>query len=121
MRTAFQDIRAVNAVGLIAWRCFAKQTDLMCSCTILTEKYVVARSGCMKTTTADKIEVYAGATHPENADQVVPASILNTEEAAPEGIVVLELEKELKFDDHVRFQASFHISGAMMLHSFKIY
>ena len=55
----------------------------------------------METAMTDKIEVHAGATHPDNADQIVPATVLKTDEPVPEGIIVLKLDQPLKFDNNV--------------------
>ena len=73
----------------------------MCSCTILTENYILARSACISSTQTGKIQVHAGASDAANADQVVDACLLDTAERPPEGVVVLLLAKNLTFDANV--------------------
>ena len=92
----------VRGVGLVSWRCFLRKNDTMCSCTILNEEYVLARSACVeRANTTGKFQIHAGASYEDNADQIVPATILNTTDPPPKGIVVLKLDTPLKFDDNV--------------------
>ena len=58
----------------------------------------------MKSATAGNIEVYTGATHPGNAEQIVTASFLQTDEPAPAGIIVLKLNQGLQFNHNVSRQ-----------------
>ena len=54
-----------------------------------------------KTTTTTKFQIHAGASHADNADQIVAAVVLSTAEPPPEGIMVLKLNEQLKFNNHV--------------------
>ena len=55
----------------------------------------------MKNDTQDVIEVHAGATNGGNAGQIMRASILNTTEPPPDGVVALKLDNELEFNSAV--------------------
>ena len=73
----------------------------MCSCTIVSQDYVLARSSCIKNGTTGKVQVHAGALNSSNANQIVGASLLATSEPPPEGVVALKLDVQLSFNEYV--------------------
>ena len=73
----------------------------MCSCTIVSQDYVLARSSCIRNGTAGKVQVHAGAFNSSNANQIVDASLLATSEPPPEGVVALKLDAQLNFNEKV--------------------
>ena len=87
-----------NFGGVFPWRCFTKTQAIKCSCASRTDIYVLARTECLGG--GDPVDIHAGASYEDNADQIVRASFLNAS-GTPEGMVVLKLEKKLSFNDRV--------------------
>lgn len=80
----------------------------MCSCTIISKSYVLARSSCIQDK-KQSIQVHAGASNETNAEQIVGASVLETPEPTPPGIVGIKLDTELNFTNRVSIVQSNYI------------
>ena len=72
----------------------------MCSCTIISKSYVLAKRSCIQDV-QQSIQVHAGASNETDAEQIVGASVLQTPEPTPPGIVGIKLDTDLKFTKRV--------------------
>ena len=86
---------------VIPWQWFAKQQEQMCCGTVVSQDYVLARSSCINNS---KVQVHAGAFNANSANQTVNASLLVTSKPPPEGVVALQLDPPLSFNEHVSAQ-----------------
>ena len=73
----------------------------MCSCTIVSQDYLLARSSCIRNGTTGTLQVHAGALNSSNANQIIGASLLATSKPPPEGVVALKLDVQLSFTEYV--------------------
>ena len=93
--------KTLDQANEVPWRCFAKnETGQVCSCTIISKNFVLAKSTCVQGAQGS-IQVHVGASNKTNAEQIVGASLLEASEPAPPGIVGIKLAAELKFSSRV--------------------